>query len=69
MQDLHVAEFGVRDNAIEDHRYCDNLALEYIPSLRQINVMIVYGRDARDKVNAALRRTAQVHPNRPTICI
>jgi hypothetical protein len=66
MPNLQVLHVTVRGRAIQDHRYRNNLGWEYLSSL--------YGWDyydyrEDDKVEAVLRRAAQVHPNRPTLRI
>jgi hypothetical protein len=49
---------------------CENLGLEYLSSLREINVdLFGHNDDLKDKVEAELRFTAQVHPNHPTLRI
>lgn len=74
MPTLQVLRFQVSVRTMpmrEDHRYCDNLGLEYLSSLHKIEVCILplprdtwgYQRD----LEAALRRAVQVHPNRPTL--
>ncbi|KAJ1256680.1 hypothetical protein BS78_K335200 [Paspalum vaginatum] len=70
MPSLQVIKFEVRGKApLQNHRYCDNLGLEYLSSLREIRVRIYKLSDADaanlEKVEAALRRATDEHPNRP----
>jgi len=50
------------------HPYYDNLGLENLPSLREIHVEISENGE-EEKVKAALRVQAQLHPNRPALHI
>lgn len=74
MPSLQILQFQVCGRALKDHRYCNNLGWEYLTSLQEINVLGLYDRwsynDSKDnKVEAVLRRTAQVHTNRTTLLI
>nr|CAB3490408.1 unnamed protein product [Digitaria exilis] len=55
------------------HRYRGKLGLEYLPSVQEIRVDIKLRHDASfaevRKMEAALSRVANVHPNRPTLHI
>ncbi|CAN6226863.1 unnamed protein product [Urochloa humidicola] len=59
MPSLQVLHFCARERAICNHRYCNNLGLEYLPSLREFSVEIRVPRDGSgaevDKLEAALR--------------
>ncbi|KAJ1277310.1 hypothetical protein BS78_05G285000 [Paspalum vaginatum] len=71
MPSLETIEFRVHHWAVEDHRYYDNLNLDYLSSLRKIDVIIdppdgTPGEEL-EKVEVALRRAADRHPNRPTL--
>jgi disease resistance protein RPM1 len=65
--EVDVAELTACNNG-----RCDNLGLEYLPSLQKVFVHL-YRRgadaDVLEKENAALRHAIQVHPNRPTLKI
>ncbi|CAM0149558.1 unnamed protein product [Urochloa decumbens] len=71
MPSLQKLHFLAHIQAVRDHRYCNNLGLEYLPSLREISVEILIPRDASDaeveRMEAALRCAADFHPNRPTL--
>ncbi|KAJ1256685.1 hypothetical protein BS78_K335500 [Paspalum vaginatum] len=74
MPSLQVLQFQIFGKAALDHRYCDNLmGWEYLSSLREIRVSIYKPSDADaaqlETVEAALRRAADEHPNRPTLDI
>ncbi|CAN6226864.1 unnamed protein product [Urochloa humidicola] len=72
MPSLQMISFIVYVRALRDHCYCDSFGLEYLPSLREIDVDIICTA-ATDvevvQVEAELRREANVHPNRPIIVI
>jgi disease resistance protein RPM1 len=73
MPRLQVLHFRVREQAVWDPRYCNNIGLEFLSSLQEIRVTM----DRRfrassgqvNEVKAALRSAAQVHPNHPTLHI
>ncbi|CAO1943303.1 unnamed protein product [Urochloa humidicola] len=74
MPSLEVLDFWSHKRAVREHRrYCDNLCWEYLPSLREIRIEIQVPLGASDeeveKMEAALRCAADVHPNRPTLHI
>lgn len=62
MPSLQVLYFRVREKAVRNFPYCCNLGLEYLSSLQEIEVDI-----PKAKVEAALRRAADEHPNRPAL--
>ncbi|KAJ1256674.1 hypothetical protein BS78_K334600 [Paspalum vaginatum] len=67
MPSLQDLRFDVDGKAAEDHRYCDNLGLEYLSSLRKIRARI--SGPKLQKVEEALRRAVDRHPNRPALSI
>ncbi|CAO1943300.1 unnamed protein product [Urochloa humidicola] len=71
MPRLEVLHFCARQRAVREHRrYCDNLCWEYLPSLREIRIEIEdwFASDEEvEKMKAALRCAADVHPNCPTL--
>ncbi|GJN05076.1 hypothetical protein PR202_ga22677 [Eleusine coracana subsp. coracana] len=49
---------------------CDNLGLEYLPSLQKVRVLFMTegtDPDGRKKVKDALKNAMEVHPNKPTV--
>ncbi|KAK3119372.1 hypothetical protein QOZ80_9BG0718810 [Eleusine coracana subsp. coracana] len=49
---------------------CDNLGLEYLPSLQKVKVLFMTENtdpDGRKKVKDALKNAMEVHPNKPTV--
>jgi hypothetical protein len=67
MPSLQVLLFYVPKMAVTDPRYYDDIGLEYLSWLQKITVIIHLGssEDNKNRVEAALRRAAQVHPNSP----
>jgi disease resistance protein RPM1 len=67
-----MLSFLVYVRALRDHCYSDNFGLEHLPSLREIEVEILYtaaSAEEVDQVEAALRHAANVHPNHPVLVI
>jgi disease resistance protein RPM1 len=69
MPHLQKLSFIVYVRALRDRCYSDNFGLEYLPSLREIEVQILCTAAEVVQVEAALRRAANVHPNRPILVI
>jgi hypothetical protein len=72
MPHLQMLSFLIYVRALRDHCYSDNFGLEHLPSLREIEVEILYtaaSAEEVDQVEAALRHAANVHPNHPVLVI